>query len=140
MKKILAILLSITFVLSLTACGANHEKMLSDANDGANHEKMLSDAIELNWKEVYDEYLANEARAKNEYDGKIVKWTATVYDINEDYVTMANETYAGLPANSISVYLSKEELMELEDFQEITVVGKLSLWTFSTIKEAFIVK
>ena len=127
MKKLLAALLSLIFVFSLSACGQSREKMLNNA-------------IELNWKEVSEEYLANEARATNDYDGKIVKWTATVYDIDTKSVEMASETYNGLPSNSITVYLSKEEIINLDKYKVITVVGELHLGSFPTITKAFVVK
>lgn len=127
MKKVLAILLSLIFVLSLTACGQSREEMLNNA-------------IELNWGEVYDEFLANEARATNEYNGKIVKWTAKVYDIDTKFVKMANETYNGLPSNAITVYLSNEDLVNLEKYKEITIVGELHLSAFPNIQNAFVVE
>ena len=128
MKKILSLFLVLVTLVSLCACGKS-----------ANKEDMLANAIELNWRNVYDEYLANEARAKNNYDGKIVKWTAKIYDISDNSVTMANETYNGLPLNGIKVYLSKEEIIELDNLQKITVVGKLNLSSFTSISNAFIV-
>ena len=128
MKKILSLFLVLVTLVSLCACGKS-----------ANKEDMLANAIELNWRNVYDEYLANEARAKNNYDGKIVKWTAKIYDISDNSVTMANETYNGLPLNGITVYLSKEEIVELDNLQKITVVGKLNLSSFTSISNAFIV-
>ena len=129
MKKTLAILLSIIIILSLASCG-----------QGQNREKILSSATELNWKEVNAQYLANEARAKNEYDGKIVKWTAKIYDIDTDSVCMANETYNGLPLNAIDVCLSNEDLVKLEKYKEITIVGELYLSSFPKIKNAFVVE
>ena len=128
MKKILTLFLVLVTLVSLCACGKS-----------ANKEDMLANAIELNWRNVYDEYLANEARAKNNYDGKIVKWTAKIYDISDKSVTMANETYNGLPLNGITVYLSKEEIIELDKYKKITVVGKLNLSSFTSISNAFIV-
>ena len=83
--------------VSLCACGKS-----------ANKEDMLANAIELNWRNVYDEYLANE-------------------------------TYNGLPLNGITVYLSKEEIIELDKYKKITVVGKLNLPSFTSISNAFIV-
>ena len=67
MKRILSLLLVLVTLFSLYACGKSDNK-----------EDMLANAIELNWRNVYDEYHANEARAKNTYDGKIVKWTAKI--------------------------------------------------------------
>lgn len=127
MKKVLALLLPVFLIFSLSACGQNKEKMLNDA-------------IELNWKEVYNEYLSNEARAINNYDNKIVKWTAVVYDIDKKSVEMASETYNGLPSNSITVYLSKDEIINLEEYQVITIVGELHLGSFTSISNAFIVE
>jgi hypothetical protein len=53
---------------------------------------------------------------------------------------MASETYKGLPSNSITVYLSKEEIINLDENKVITVVGELHLGSFSSISNAFIVE
>ncbi|MBE6689580.1 MAG: hypothetical protein E7588_09980 [Ruminococcaceae bacterium] len=129
MKKAISLFLLISLIMCLCACGKTASK-----------EDMLANAIELNWSDVYSEFLANEARAKNNYNGKVVKWTAKIYDISDKSVTMANETYNGLPLNAITVYLSNEDIIELDKYKKITVVGKLNLSSFTSISNAFIVE
>ena len=129
MKKVISLFLLISLIICLCACGKTASK-----------EDMLANAIELNWSDVHSEFLANEARAKNNYNGKVVKWTAKIYDISDKSVTMANETYNGLPINAITVYLSNEDIIELDKYKKITVVGKLNLSSFTSISNAFIVE
>ena len=93
----------------------------------------------MDWKKVHDEYLSNEARAKQDWDGQTIKWTGTVYKIEDKKAQMANETHNGLPLNPIDVYLPTEELVKLNKGDEITVVGTLSLDTFTSIENASIV-
>lgn len=129
MKKAISLFLLVFLIAGLCACEKSTSK-----------EEMLANAIELNWSDVHDEFLDNEARAKKNYDGKVVKWTAKIYDISDKSVTMANETYNGLPLNGITVYLSNEDIIELDKYERITVVGKLNLSSFTSISNAFIVE
>ena len=104
-------------------------------------EKFIKEAVELDWKAAVNLRLSNEAKFTNEYIGKIYKYTAKVYEISERYCTVANETYKGLPYNSISVYLSSEELAGLSNYSTITVVGTFSSYSISgTISNAFILE
>lgn len=127
MKRFICSTLATVVLLSLCACGS------------LSKEEMLATAITLDWDAVHDEYLANEARAKENYDGKIVKWTAKVYEIDANSAHMANETYNGLPVNAIDVHLSKDDLIKLDKYKTITIVGKLKLTHFSDIVNAYIV-
>ena len=101
---------------------------------------MISVAEELNWAAAYDLYLSNAAKAEVEYDGKIVKWTATVYEISESYCRMANETYNGLPLNSINVYMDTDELIKLNKYREIAVIGIMNIGSFTSINCGFVVE
>lgn len=131
-------------LFTLNGCGSKSNNIQIPTNHTVkkdNKEEMISQAMVLDWEEVYDEYLSNEARADNKYGGKIVKWTGTIYDINTIYVRMANETYNGLPLNAICVYLSKDDIAKLDKYTDITVVGKFSFGAVeSQITNAFIVE
>lgn len=101
-------------------------------------QKLIDEAVVLDWKVATKLRLSNELKFKEEYVGKVYKYTATVYEINGHYCTMANETYAGLPLNSINVYMSPEDLLQLSKHSTITVVGILS--ATESLKFAFIVE
>ena len=89
-------------------------------------QKMLNEAIDLDWKTVTSVKLSNEVKFKNEYVGKTYKYTAKVYEIDSRYCQVANETYMGLPANSIKVFMASEDLAKISKYSTITVVGILS--------------
>ena len=93
----------------------------------AMREYMCNVADELDWTTAYQEKLSNGARAALEYEGKIVKWTATVYEIGSTYAQMAVQHKGGLPVNSVYVYMDTEDLAKLNNHQEFTVVGVLSI-------------
>lgn len=95
----------------------------------AKQEYMLSVAEELNWTEAHNLKLDNGAKAKLEYEGKIVKWTATVYEIDSIYAMMSDRYEDGWPVNSINVYMDTEELVKLNSLQEYTIVGILDIET-----------
>lgn len=104
-------------------------------------EKFISEAVILDWDSAVDLNLENEVKFKNEYIGKIYKYTAKVYEINERYCSVANETYMGLPCNSVYVYLSSEELAQISKYSTITVIGTLSSYSINgTISNAFLVE
>lgn len=104
-------------------------------------EKFISEAVVLDLKAAKNLKSSNEVKFKNEYIGKIYKYTGKVYEINERYCTMSNETYMGLPSNSIDIYLSPEELAELSKYSIITVVGTFSSYfARGSIGNAFILE
>lgn len=103
-------------------------------------EYMISVAEELNWADAYAQYQSNAARAEAEYDGKIVKWTATIFEISESSCRMANETYNGLALNAVDVYMDTEELVKLDKDQEVTVIGFMDVGSFSHIFCGFVVE
>lgn len=101
---------------------------------------MLENAEELDWRAAHNRLIHNETAAQEEYNGKIVRWKATAYDIRDGYVYMANETDGGYPLNPVNVYLSKGDLSQMTSSGEYEVVGILVLGGFSYISSAFIVK
>ena len=128
MRKTIALLLALVMCLTLCACTPSKEKMLEEA-------------ITISFNSVWNEYLDNAASATAKYDGKTVLWKATVYEIGESYVEMAESTYQGLPLNSVSVHFKdSNDLMNLSRLDVITVVGTLRLHSFSKIENAYIVE
>ena len=101
---------------------------------------MLENAEELDWKAAYNSFLKNETAAKEEYNGKIVRWNATAFEIRDGYAYMANETYKGYPLSPVNVYLSKGDLSQMSRSGEYVVVGILVLGSYSHISSAFIVE
>lgn len=93
----------------------------------------------LDWEKAIDVKLSNEAKYKKQYCGKIYKWTAEVVDIGSIYCQMTNGYYKGLPANSINVYLSEDDLVELSKNQTVTIIGRLYEYS-NNIHDAFVVK
>ena len=87
---------------------------------------MINEAIDLDWETATSVKLSNEVKFKNEYVGKTYKYTAKVYEIDSQYCQVTNETYMGLPSNSIRVYMDSKELGQISKGSTITVVGILS--------------
>lgn len=88
---------------------------------------LLSQAEVLDWEKTYNEILANSARASKEHSGKIVKWTAKVFDIFDDFCIMSDRESRYTPVNPIHVHMCEDELIKFDMFDEITVVGILEL-------------
>ena len=115
MKKFLSLLLALVMCISLVACGGGKTK-----------EELLSEAIVLSPKQLIDEKFDNSARAKKEYQDKIVKMTGEIFDIDDNYVAIGFR-YNGVKSTSIYVLLDSDSIAELEKNTEITVVGKMSV-------------
>ena len=56
--------------------------------------------------------------AKETYGGKLIIFTAQVLDIQDDHIQLGDSSY-------INVYLPTEDIMQIENYQLITVVGQL---------------
>lgn len=102
--------------------------------------KMEAEAIDLDWKTVGNLYLNNPESAKEQYDGKVVRFTATVYNLSSYGFDMAIETYGGYPLNAISIYSTADERKNVSNYNEITVIGVLHLGAFHSMDHAFVVK
>ena len=132
MKKIWALILAAALMLFMTAC--------AESQDSSGTQDSSKDVQVLDWASAYDEYLENAARAEQNYDGKLVQWTATVTRINENSCEMTNEWHNGLPLNAIDVYMSKDDLASLNRGQEITIIGTMDIGSFTYILDAYIVE
>lgn len=138
MKKILPLILAAALMLSLAACAASQD--LSEAQGSTETQDSSEDILVLDWASAHDEYRENAARAEQNYDGKLVQWTATVTRINENSCEMTNEWHNGLPLNAIDVYMSKDDLASLNRGQEITIIGTMDIGSFTYILDAYIVE
>lgn len=98
-----------------------------EAECKSTREFLLNTAEVLDWESVHAEIRENAARAAATYTGKIVKWTAKVYEIEDYYCQMATEQQGYMPVNAIKVEMSSKELIKFNKFDEITVVGILEL-------------
>lgn len=134
MKKLITLLLAFIMILSLIACNndsgnssdetSNNEgTSTNDATSESNpaDESTAPDtsptfdeenAIEASPKKVYDDVMANEARAmQNTY-----KVTGEVWSISADYIDM----------NNLQVYLPTDILVSLNKGDTITFIGKIN--------------
>ena len=69
-------------MFGLAACGGN----ATTESQEPSQEEMLEQAEELDLEAFHEMDSENEAKAKQEYDGKIFRCTAIVGDINPTYV------------------------------------------------------
>lgn len=104
-------------------------------------EEVAAEAPELDAEELISTVNSNEARAIEDYDGKVYKWTATIRRIESDYVAMSEELYNGVPLNPLYVYLPTETIADYDVDDTITVVGTVKVnGSFTSLKDAFIVE
>jgi len=117
MKKAITLLLAAMLALSLTACGGGAQ---TAAETGMTKEEMLSVAEEIKFSDIFDDYQNNKARTLEKYCGNIFTISYPIGEIDTDYLVLYTSWL-----NRIKVYLSRDELLELDDGDYITVVGKI---------------
>ena len=128
--------------LGLSACGGNPSTggNAESESQEPSQEEMLEQAEELDLEAFHEMDSENEAKAKQEYDGKIFRCTAIVGDINTTYVRVG-QVILGQFCNTLCVELSEDELASLSKEQEITVCGKFQyVQVESRLVDAFIVE
>lgn len=134
--------LGVASVLGLTACGGTStaDGNAESESQELSQEDMLEQAEELDLEAFHKTDNENEAKAKQEYDGKIFRCTAIVGDINPTYVRVG-QVILGQFCNTLCVELSEDELASLSKEQEITVCGKFQyVQVESRLVDAFIVE
>lgn len=125
--------------LGLAACGG------TDASQGAgelSQEEMLEQAEEFDAAAFSDLREENEAKAKQEYEGKIFRRTGYVESIKTDYIILSDYIYGGY-YYPLVVELSEDEIANLSSEQEITVCGTFEYDDYPNIchlVDAFIVE
>lgn len=87
MKRTIALLSSLIMVLSLCACGGNAQK-------GESKEEMLENAETFLADEITLDIAGNKARAQS-YEGKTLRITGHILDIEEDYCSVIARTVDG---------------------------------------------
>mgnify|MGYP006074155719 CR=1 FL=1 len=116
MKRLLTLPLALFLVLSLAACSEG-----GDQTADMTKEDMLAAAETVDAAALAGETTDDPAAAQETYCGKILEITAPISAIEEDYIRLRigdNVTPARL-----DVYLPAEELADLSDDQQVTVVG-----------------
>ena len=104
-------------------------------------EELAADAPELDAEELIMTVNSNEARAMEDYDGKLFKWTATIRRIESEYVLMSVELFNGAPLNPLYVYLPTETIADYEVDDTITVIGTVKVnGSFTSLKDASVVE
>lgn len=134
--------LGVASVLGLTACGGTStaDGNAESESQELSQEDMLEQAEELDLEAFHKTDSENEAKAKQEYDGKIFRCTAIVGDINPTYVRVG-QVILGQFCNTLCVELSEDELASLSKEQEIAVCGKFQyVQVESRLVDAFIVE
>lgn len=125
MKKLLSLMLSAAFMVSLAACGDGGATTSDGGRDttsvGSNSmtkEEMLEQAEAVTREDLFGAAESNIVSAKETYGGKLIIFTAQVLDIQDDHIQLGDSSY-------INVYLPTEDIMQIENYQLITVVGQL---------------
>lgn len=127
MKKTISLLLALVLCLSLCACGGGNETPETEAPSETTapevtkitKEELLAQALAVDYTTINNDSFDNLAKAKSLYCNATLKLDGTVYEIKEDHVRIGNGLSWG-----VSVYLPAEELIDLEKWQRIVVVGK----------------
>ena len=124
MKKAISLLLVLVMCLSLCACGDGNDT--PDTTDTKTpeeavptKEELLAQAMAVDYTTINNDSFENLAKAKSLYCNATLKLDGTVYEIKSDHVRIGNGLTWG-----VSVYLPTEDLIALEKWQRIVVVGK----------------
>ena len=140
MKKLVALLLSAILIIGLVGCGS-----ISGSDEGettekqtASKEELLAEAETVTADELLNEIGGNKAKAAS-CVGKTYCITGHVVEVEEDYaIVLASDTgdwnniihsddwYAYAEAALFHVYLSNDELCQLEKCENIQFVGTIT--------------
>ena len=123
MKQVISLLLALVLCLSLCACGGgNDTPVTNDTNVPVEavptKEELLAQALAVDYTTINNDSFENLAKAKSLYCNATLKLDGTIYEIKEDHVRIGNGLTWG-----VSVYLPTEDLIALEKWQRIVVVG-----------------
>ncbi len=103
---------------------------------------MLEQAEDFDGDAFEDMQKENEAKTKQEYDGKVFRVSGYVKEITTDYIIVSEYGY-GVYYNPLVVELPEEEIANLTKEQEITVCGTFEYAddpNISHLVDAFIVE
>ena len=132
MKKLIALLMVLVLGVSLCACTTMSK------------EDMISEAKTLLRRDVITDMSENFVNAKEKYNGMVARFNdVTVNDIStkgfsSDYIKTFDYGFTTL---SIDVRLSKDDIMQLKEGDEVNVVGiiKVDYDNHITLKNAHII-
>lgn len=132
MKKALSLLLAFVMCLSLCACGGGNDKENNDTstNDSTREksiskDEMMQCAVEIDdYKSAMQE---NKARAEATYIGNVYYITGKVSNIESDHIDVGDFT----------VYLPREDIMQVSKGQQIKVVGKIDSLSYETVSDGW---
>lgn len=127
MKKTISLILAFVLCLSLCACGGE----ASSARKTQTVDELLSNAIRIEIRSFLKQCDDNVVKASNEFEGKNCIIEGFVSEINKDSIRISNEYLY------VNVYLSTEEIIELQTEQYIEVVGTLENLEYDAYKGAF---
>lgn len=141
MKKAISVLLALVMCLGMCACGTypsaqdNATSMQNNTSQVDPKDAMLSSATELKCGTLYDDYDENELNAIDKYVGKAFTVTGYIYGLNTEYIQLTpfapaidSTTFEGC-----TVYLPTDDLKQVRKGQIVTVVGKISEYTPSSM-------
>ena len=140
MKRFVALLLSVTIIIGLVGCGSSSTPNGSESTEKqiASKEELLAEATTVTADELLNEIGGNKAKAAS-YVGKTYCITGHVLEVEGDYaIVLAADTgdwndvvhsddwyeYAELAV--FHVYLSNDELCQLEKCENIQFVGTIT--------------
>lgn len=129
MKKLLILLLVACMSFSMVACGEETTSAEtpdtpttteSESTREQTLDELLSTAVELDGYEIYQEYAENKVKATSEYENTSCMVSGNIDTIETDHIVVSYTN-----CFKVNVYLPKEEIVELEEGQFVTVVGIL---------------
>ncbi|NJE80537.1 hypothetical protein E0L17_04255 [Olsenella sp. SW781] len=131
-------------ILGLAACGDNPTTGDDTEPDmqEISQEDMLAQAEDFNGDSFYEMRNENEAKTKQQYDGKIFCASGYVEEITTDYIILSEFGY-GVYYNPIIVELPEDVIAVLMKEQEITACGTFEYAespNISRLVDAFIVE
>lgn len=133
---LLALAIACPLALGMSACTDTAPK------EQTNREDMLESAAIFDAVEFYETQDANEAKAKQEYGGKVFRRTGYVDEITTDYITLTDFIYGGY-YNPLIIELPEDVIAGLSHEQEITVCGTFQYEedpNISRLVDAFVVE
>ena len=124
MKKAISLLLVLVMCLSLCACGGGNNTSDTTSTNAPveavpTKEELLAQAQAVDYTTIHNDSIENLEKAKSLYCNATLKLDGTIYEIKEDHVRIGNGLTWG-----VSVYLPTEDLIALEKWQRIVVIGK----------------
>ena len=137
MKKLLALILAAALALSLVACGgdsgAEDTNTPNSGNTTPTKEEMLESAETITITDIYKSVESNKVNANETYIGNIYIISGTVHKIENDYIELyeSNISYNA----TVKVYMSTNDIKELETNSSIEIVGEISVIDFLQEKE-----